>query len=117
MKATEGTTLVEASPFDRIWGIGLAATNPKANNRKTWRGRNLLGQILTQVREELDKSQSPHETGTTGTTDSYEGGETTTDLPSSNNNDDDDGTITSMEHQQAKDEIPELPRPTIDTSQ
>lgn len=53
LMATEGTTIVEASPFDRIWGIGLSAKNPKAASRSTWRGKNWLGEVLTQLREDL----------------------------------------------------------------
>ena len=50
---TAGTTLAEASPIDRKWGIGLAVDNPFAKDRSTWRGENLLGQALTEVRDEL----------------------------------------------------------------
>lgn len=50
-------TLVEASPFDKIWGIGLEAEDPWAINRRQWKGRNLLGRILTNVREKIIREE------------------------------------------------------------
>jgi ribA/ribD-fused uncharacterized protein len=45
--------IAEASPHDRIWGIGLAPTNPQAKNPATWKGRNLLGKVLMRTRAAL----------------------------------------------------------------
>ncbi len=50
---TRGTTLVEASPYDTIWGIGLDAMDQRAQNRDTWKGTNWLGEVLTKLREDL----------------------------------------------------------------
>lgn len=47
--ATGDAELIEASPFDRKWGIGFAATHPNANKPETW-GTNLLGKALNEVR-------------------------------------------------------------------
>ncbi|WP_040702481.1 NADAR family protein [Nocardiopsis ganjiahuensis] len=45
--------LVEASPRDRVWGIGMGKENEKAEHPRFWRGRNLLGFALMEVRSRL----------------------------------------------------------------
>jgi len=45
-------TFVEASPFDRIWGIGLGEDSPGIEDPKNWAGKNLLGKCLCKVRDE-----------------------------------------------------------------
>lgn len=51
--ATGKSLLVEASPRDRIWGIGMSADHPLAHTPSKWRGQNLLGQTLTKLRDAL----------------------------------------------------------------
>ena len=53
LRGTAPQVLVEASPVDRIWGIGLAADDPHATDPASWPGLNLLGFALMQVRDEL----------------------------------------------------------------
>jgi ribA/ribD-fused uncharacterized protein len=52
---TGDRVLVEASPVDRVWGIGLAAVDPRAEDPREWRGLNLLGFALMEVRRLLDE--------------------------------------------------------------
>jgi ribA/ribD-fused uncharacterized protein len=51
--STAPRVLVEASPMDRVWGIGLAADDGKARVPSEWKGRNLLGFALMEVRARL----------------------------------------------------------------
>ena len=48
---TKDKILVEASPYDKIWGIGLKDDDERAKNPKCWEGLNLLGFALMEVRD------------------------------------------------------------------
>tara|TARA_A100001015_G_C14804576_1_gene638357 strand:- start:341 stop:757 length:417 start_codon:yes stop_codon:yes gene_type:complete len=50
--STGKNILAEASATDRIWGIGLSESDPRAYNPDQWKGTNLLGKILMRVRDE-----------------------------------------------------------------
>jgi len=51
--STDQQVLVEASPDDRVWGIGLVAADVRARQPSTWRGLNLLGFALMEARSVL----------------------------------------------------------------
>ena len=50
---TESKKIVEASPTDLIWGVGLYEDDDRILDDKNWTGENRLGKVLMQVREEL----------------------------------------------------------------
>jgi ribA/ribD-fused uncharacterized protein len=53
---TGDQVLVEASPRDRIWGVGLGRNNPDVHDPRRWRGLNLLGFALCDVRDVLARA-------------------------------------------------------------
>ncbi len=50
LKNTGNAILVEGSPLDRIWGVGLKFDDPNIRDKSKWRGQNLLGSCLEFVR-------------------------------------------------------------------
>jgi ribA/ribD-fused uncharacterized protein len=58
MSVTPQQIIVEASPYDTIWGIGLGLDSPDLENETKWRGTNLLGEALMKTREVLELGTS-----------------------------------------------------------
>jgi len=57
LRTTGDRVLVEASPVDRVWGIGLADDDPRALHPAQWQGHNLLGFALMRVREVIREAR------------------------------------------------------------
>lgn len=56
---TSDSVIVEASPYDKIWGIGMKSDEENVNNPNYWKGENLLGFALMEARDIIiDQSQS-----------------------------------------------------------
>jgi ribA/ribD-fused uncharacterized protein len=51
--STDNKIIVEASPYDTIWGIGLGSEDDRCLDESQWRGQNLLGKALMDVRKKL----------------------------------------------------------------
>ena len=54
---TSSRILVEASPYDAIWGIKMAADDKNIENPLMWKGENLLGFALMEVRDRLNEME------------------------------------------------------------
>lgn len=55
--ATGDRIIAEASPMDRIWGVGMAEDHPNVTDQSVW-GQNLLGEALMRVRQALRETRS-----------------------------------------------------------
>ena len=53
LDGTGDKIIVEASPYDKIWGIGMKAGDEGIENPNNWKGDNLLGYALMEVRDQL----------------------------------------------------------------
>lgn len=56
--ATGNKIIIEASPYDNIWGIGMRDSDEGVENPKNWQGLNLLGEALMNVRKVLKQEKS-----------------------------------------------------------
>ena len=53
---TGNTIFVEASPKDKIWGVGIAMNDERVFDQKNWQGANKLGKVLMACRDRIKNS-------------------------------------------------------------
>lgn len=53
LMSTTTKTLVNANPYDVIWSIGLSKDDNRVLDERNWKGQNLLGKALMEVRSRL----------------------------------------------------------------
>ena len=56
--STGDKTIVEASPYDKIWGIGLHWKDDDVLDEHKWKGMNLLGKVLMHVRKTIREEEN-----------------------------------------------------------
>jgi ribA/ribD-fused uncharacterized protein len=52
---TKNKKIIETSPYDKIWGIGLKETSKKVYDTETWNGKNYLGKCIMKVGQIIKK--------------------------------------------------------------
>jgi len=53
LRGTGAKVIAEASPYDKIWGIGLSTNDKRAQNQSFWQGLNILGELLMKARKDI----------------------------------------------------------------
>jgi len=57
LMSTGDNVMAEASPTDKIWGIGVRAEDPRAQNPAYWEGQNLMGKVWMRVRAHFQERE------------------------------------------------------------
>ena len=57
----EGHGFVEASPYDKVWGVRMYESNPDVDDESKWKGLNLLGKVLDETRRIIREEDAIHE--------------------------------------------------------
>lgn len=56
LENTGSKIMVEASPYDKVWGIGLSAEKAKNIPENQWPGQNLLGKMMTKYKQDVENN-------------------------------------------------------------